>query len=71
MFFERSFHLAEINFPPHLLCFKARAPGTLVRAQPPPPPAHLQRAVSASRKDLVRHGVRGTGAALAQHRSGL
>ena len=60
--------LAEINFPPgkleravvararaQRLCLKARAPGTLVRAQPPPPPAHLLRAVSAPRTDLVRH----------------
>ena len=37
------------------LCSKAGAPGTLVGAQPPPPPAHLQRAVSAPRTDLVRH----------------
>ena len=63
-----SFHPAEINFPPgkleravvarartQRLCFKARAPGTLVGAQPPPPPAHLLRAVSAPRTDLVRH----------------
>ena len=35
----------------------ARAPGTLVRAQPPLPPAHLQRAVSATRTDLVRHAL--------------
>ena len=61
--------LAEINFlgrkleravvaraRTQRLCLKARAPGTLVRAQPPPPPAHLLRTVSAPRTDLVRHG---------------
>ena len=51
-----------------LFCFKARARHLGARTAATTP-AHLQRAVSASRKDLVRH--RGTGAALAQHRSGL
>ena len=37
------------------LCSKVRAPDTLVRAQPPPPPAHSPRAASAPHADLVLH----------------
>jgi hypothetical protein len=56
----------------HIASVSRRAPRHLGRAQPPPPPAHLLRTVSAPRTDLVRHARYGAAAAFklapGQHR---
>jgi hypothetical protein len=49
---------------------KAGAPGTLVGAQPPPPPAHLQRAAITPRTDLVHHARYRIDAGLRRGRGG-
>ena len=52
------------------LCFKARAPDTLVGAQPPPPPAFTTGSERTPHGPGPWSAMRGTGAALAQHRCG-